>query len=96
MLNLRTNGECTCIIGTDHQHNISVGEVLVDFIHLEHDCGLASDCGLSSLPQQLTIVGHAGLCQQYVKLHESLVILLEMIHGATYLSWHSSGDYPRW
>ena len=32
----------TCIIGTNHQHNISVGEVLIDFVHLEHDCGPAS------------------------------------------------------
>lgn len=25
-----------------------------------------------------------------------LVWLAEVIHGATYLSWHSSGHYPRW
>ena len=34
--------ERTCIIGTDHQHNISVGEVLIDFVHLEHNYGPAS------------------------------------------------------
>jgi len=62
LMTLRTNGERTCIIGTDYQYNISVWEVLIDFIHLEHDCGPALVCGLHLIPQQLTIVGYASLC----------------------------------
>ena len=46
LMTLGFGEERTCIIGTDHQYNISVREVLIDFIHLEHDCGPASVCEL--------------------------------------------------
>ena len=50
----------TCIIGTDHQYNIRVGEVLIDFVHLEHDCGPASVYGLYIF----TVVAHYHRARQ--------------------------------